>query len=48
MIQCKAVFELFEKLRLQIYARQLMASYIIPLPFVLLNLEDVEKKGKND
>ena len=24
-----------------------MASQIIPLPFVLLNLESVERKGKN-
>ena len=24
-----------------------MTSYIIPLPFVLLNLDSVERKGKN-
>ena len=40
------IFELFQKLYLQIYASQFMASYIIPLPFALLSLESVEKKGK--
>ena len=45
MMQCN-VFELFQKLHLQIYACQFMASWIIPLPFVLLNLEIVEEKGK--
>ena len=39
--------ELFKKLHLQIYAHQLVASSIIPIPFALLNLEKVEKKGKN-
>ena len=38
------VFELFQKLHLQIYANQCMTSLIIPLPFVLLNLESVERK----
>ena len=33
------------KINLQIYASQLMASKIVPLPFVLLNLETVEGKG---
>ena len=40
------VFELFQKLHLQIYASQFMTSSIIPLPFALLNLESVERKGK--
>ena len=31
----------------QIYASQFMTSQIISLPFVLLNLEIVESKGKN-
>ena len=44
MMQCKAVLELFQKLHLQIYASQFMTSQIIPLPFVLLNLEGVERK----
>ena len=43
----KAVFELFQKLNLQIHARQFKTSYFIPLPFTLLNLESVEKKGTN-
>ena len=47
MIKCKAVFELFQKLHLQIYAGHFMTSQIIPLSFVLLNLESVERKGKN-
>ena len=47
MISYKVIFELFQKLHLQIYGNQFMASYIIPLPFVLLNLECVERKGKN-
>ena len=38
-----AVFELFQKLRLQIYASQFMTSYIIPLRFVLLNLESTDR-----
>ena len=46
MMQCKAVFELFQKLHLQIYAIQLMTSQITPLPFVILNLQTVERKGK--
>ena len=40
------VFELLQKLHLQIYASQFMTSYIIPLPFVLLNLESVGKITK--
>ena len=47
MKQYKAVFDLMQKLHLQIYARQFMTSQIIPLAFALLNLESVEKKGKN-
>ena len=47
MIQYKAVVELFQKLHLQIYASQFMASQVIPLPFVALNLESMERKGKN-
>ena len=31
---------------LQIYASQFITSLIIPLPFVLLNLESVERNGK--
>ena len=41
------VFELFQKLHFQIYASQFTTLSIIPLPFVLLNLEDLERKGKN-
>ena len=41
------VFELFQKLHLLIYATQLMTLKIIPFLFVLLNLEIVERKGKN-
>ena len=37
------VFELFEKLHLQIYASQFMTSWIIPLPFALLDLESLER-----
>ena len=47
MMQYKAVFELFQKLHLQIYASQFITSEIIPLPFVSLNLESVEGKVKN-
>ena len=47
MMQCTAVFELFQKIYLQIYASQFMTSKIISFPFVLLNLESVERKGKN-
>ena len=47
MMKCKTVFELFEKLHLQIYANQFMTSQIIPLRCALLNLEIVERKGKN-
>ena len=46
MIKYKAVFELFQKLHLQIYANQFMTSQIIPVPFVLLSLKSVERKGK--
>ena len=42
MMSYKAVFELFQKLHQQIYASQFMI-----LSFVLLNLEIVERKGKN-
>ena len=38
--------ELFQKLHLQIYASHFMTSCIIPLSFVLLNLESLERKGK--
>ena len=31
-VKYKAVFELFQKLHLQIYASQFMTSQIIPLP----------------
>ena len=43
----KTVVELFQKLHLQIYASQFMTLQIILLPFVLLNLESVKRKGKN-
>ena len=43
----KAIFELFQKLNLLIYASEFTASQIIPLPFVLLNLESLERKRKN-
>ena len=38
------VFELFQKLHLLIHASQFMTSEIIPLSFVLLNLESVERE----
>ena len=41
------VVGLFQKLHMQIYASQFMTSQIIPLPFVLLYLESVERTGKN-
>ena len=47
MMKYKVVFDLLQKLHLQIYADQFMTSQIIPFPFVLLNLENVERKGKN-
>ena len=47
MMYYEAVFELFQKLHLLIYASQFMKSWIIPLSFVLLNLERMERKGKN-
>ena len=47
MVTNKAVFKLFQNLNLQIYASQFMASETIPLPFVHLNLESVERKEKN-
>ena len=47
MVQYKAILELFQNLHLQIYTSQFMTSQIIPLPFVLLNLERVERKTKN-
>ena len=40
------VFELFQKLHLEIYESQFMTSWIIPLPSVLLCLESAERKGK--
>ena len=43
-MQCEAVFELLQKLDLQIYASQFMTSWVIPLQFVLLNL--CGKNGK--
>ena len=46
MTYYKIIFELFEKLHSLIYAIQFMTSQVIPLSFVLLNLESVEKKGK--
>ena len=46
MMSYRAVFKLFQKLHLQIYASQFMESQNIPLPFVLLNLENLERKGK--
>ena len=46
MIYYKAVFELFQKLYLQIYASQFMTSQIIPRPFVRLSLESVERNEK--
>ena len=45
MMQCKAVFELLQKLHVLIYAGQFMTQ-IIPLSFVLLNLESAERKGE--
>ena len=47
MMKCKAFSELLQKLHQQIYASQFMTSWIIPLPYVLLNLECVKRKGKN-
>ena len=46
MMQHKAVFEFFQKLYLQIYASQFMTPQIILLPFVLLYLESVARKGE--
>ena len=43
MIWFKVVLELFQKLHLQIYASQFMTSRINPLPFVVLNLESLER-----
>ena len=43
----ETMFELFQKLHLLFYANLFMTSNIIPLSFVLLNLESVERKGKN-
>ena len=42
--QVKAIFELFQQLHLQIYASQLRTSWIIPLPFVLFDLESVKRE----
>ena len=44
MIAYKTVFKLFPKLHLQIYASQFMTSQTTPLPFVLLNLQSVERE----
>ena len=44
MMEYKTIVELFQKLHLQIYASQFMTSQIIPLPFVLLYLESVERE----
>ena len=33
---------------MQIYARQFKTSSIIPLPFVLLKMENVERNGKKE
>ena len=46
-MQHKTVFELFKKSPLLIYASQFMKPYIIPLSFILLNLEIGGTKGKN-
>ena len=40
------VFELFQKLHLQIYVSQFMTSKIIALSVVILNLESMERKEK--
>ena len=45
-MQYKTTVELFPRLYLQIYASQFMTSQINPLPFDLLYLESVERKGK--
>ena len=45
MMWYKAVFELFQKLNLLIYASQFMTEIILLL-FVLLILERMERKGK--
>ena len=42
--QVKAIFELFQQLHLQIYASQFRTSWIIPLPFVLFDLESVKRE----
>ena len=40
------VFELFQILHQQVFPSQFMTSEIVPLPFVLLNLESLERQGK--
>ena len=40
----KAVFHLFQRFHLLIYASQFKTSQIVPLLFVLLNVESVERK----
>ena len=45
-MKCKAVFESFQKLHLQIYPSQFMTSEIIPLPFVLLCGKEGKKSQK--
>ena len=42
MMKYETVFELSQNWHLLIYACQFMTSYIIPLSFVILNLESVE------
>ena len=44
MDNIELVFELFQKMHLLIHASQFMKSEIIPLSFVLLNLESVERE----
>ena len=39
-------FKWFQKTHLQLYVSQFITSKIIPLPFVLLNLENAGEKGK--
>ena len=47
MMYYKAVFVLFQKLHLLIYASPFVTSWINALSFVIFNLESVERKGKN-
>ena len=43
----KTVFELFQKLHLLICPSQFMISQIIPLSFIIWNLESMKRKRKN-